>query len=144
MCSGLMLTEEDGGTILTNRYIYTDPLCCMPAKTYLWMTCKSARGTPLMLSGGLTETIVGGGYRGVSLGAAIFHEPGQPLAARGRTTTEARAMVAADRDNTCLHALCSPWTDSLSGRKHHVLFLNNCTASTNTNTESHCTGRGPP
>ena len=50
------------------------------------------------LSGGLTEILVGGSYRGVSLEAAIFREPSQPLAARGRTTTEARAMVAAERD----------------------------------------------
>jgi hypothetical protein len=50
------------------------------------------------LSGGLTEILVGGSYRGVSLDATIFREPSQPLAARGRTTTEARAMVAAERD----------------------------------------------
>ena len=50
------------------------------------------------LSGGLTEILLGGSYRGVSLGAAIFREPGQPLAARGRTTTEKRAIVAAERD----------------------------------------------
>ena len=40
----------------------------------------------------------------MSLDAAIFREPSQPLAARGRTTTEARAMVAAERDK---HFACT-------------------------------------
>ena len=75
----------------------------MPTKTSLWLTRTALlahrcwRMLP-KLSRGLTEILVGGSYRGVSVDAAIFCEPGQPLAARGRTTTETRAMVAAERD----------------------------------------------
>ena len=43
----------------------------------------------------------------MSLDAAIFREPGQPLAARGRTTTEARAMDAAERHKRCACTLQS-------------------------------------
>jgi hypothetical protein len=47
ICSGLMLTEEDGRTILTNRSRYTDPF--MYANQHIFVDdMQNALGTPLL------------------------------------------------------------------------------------------------
>lgn len=71
-------------------------------KKALWMTSQTLlahrcwRTFPL-LSANITEIVLQGSFRGVSLRGRIFDEPGQPLAA-SKTIDGKRALVAAARD----------------------------------------------
>ena len=92
--------------LYANQNIFVDDMQTLLAHRWWRMFPK--------LSGGLTELLVGGSYRGVSLDAEIFRKPSQPLAARGRTTAEARVTVAAQRDTRlCMHTAVRGQTHSV-------------------------------
>ena len=97
--SGLKFVQEEGKVLLTNKDRFTQPL---KNKKAMWMTSQTLlahrcwRTFPL-LSSSLTEIVLAGSFRGVSLHGRMFDEPNQPLAA-SKTVAGRRAFVAAARD----------------------------------------------